>query len=304
MKTIAEFVSDRISTVSELRDALQTAMQLEFSTIPPYLCAQWSINSDPAGIEDMIGNIVVQEMYHFALAGNLLTAIGGLPNVANPSFIPTYPTNVLPGGIPQALPVDLKPLTLEQVRVFMQIEYPEFTPIAFAPTAASIGAFYTTIAEAFTTIAPPIDPNAFAVASGEAKPIRNLADALAAISLIKGEGEGTEGSPDQPASGNALAHYYIFKQMHEQRALVQDTAGHWSFSGPAIPLPTSFDFKRSAASPSPSLAFNQELTKLLNSLQTCWTAGARPNIGAMFRLKTLGEDLIRQGIRPEFAWAP
>ena len=39
MKTIAQFVRDRITLLTDLQDALQTAMQLEFSTIPPYLCA-------------------------------------------------------------------------------------------------------------------------------------------------------------------------------------------------------------------------------------------------------------------------
>src|SRR5580704_8195083 len=109
MKTIAQHVQQGIRTLAELQDALQTAMQLEFSTIPPYLCAQWSINSDPGGVADMIEGIVVQEMYHFALAGNVLTAISGVPNIANAAFIPSYPTNVLPGGIPQKLAVDLQP---------------------------------------------------------------------------------------------------------------------------------------------------------------------------------------------------
>ena len=79
MKTIAQFVKDRITSLPDLQDALQTAMQLEFSTIPPYLCAQWSISSDPSGLADMIENIVVREMYHSALAGNMLTAMGGAP---------------------------------------------------------------------------------------------------------------------------------------------------------------------------------------------------------------------------------
>lgn len=105
MKTIAQFVEDRITTLSDLKDALQTAMQLEFSTIPPYLCAQWSINSDPGGVGGMIEDIVVQEMYHFALAGNMLTAIGGAPSIANAAFIPSYPTNVLPGEILQSCPL-------------------------------------------------------------------------------------------------------------------------------------------------------------------------------------------------------
>ena len=39
MKTIAQFVKDRITALPDLQDALQTAMQLEFSTIRP-ICAR------------------------------------------------------------------------------------------------------------------------------------------------------------------------------------------------------------------------------------------------------------------------
>jgi hypothetical protein len=279
-------------------------MQLEFSTIPPYLCAQWSIDSDPGGVADRIENIVVQEMYHFALAGNMLTAIGGVPNIANAAFVPHYPTNVLPGGIPQNLAVDLQPLTPNQAQVFMQIEYPEFTPVALAEGPATIGAFYDAIAEGFTTVNPKIDPNAFEVNSGEATPIKSIADALAAIALIKAEGEGTVGSPDQPPAGNTFAHYYVFKEIFTGKTLVQDPAGHWSFSGAAIPFPTTFHFQQSTATPSPSLAFNQALSQLLIDLQACWTSGTQPNTGAMFNLQTLGAGLITHGIRPEFLWVP
>lgn len=306
MKTIAQFVRDRIQSLADLQDALQTAMQLEFSTIPPYLCAQWSINADPGGVADMIQDIVVQEMYHFALAGNMLTAINGVPSVANAAFIPSYPTNVLPGGIPQKLAVDLKPLTPDQAQVFMQIEYPEFPPVALtAPPPATIGAFYDAIAEGFTTVNPTINTNAFAVNSGEATPIKSVADAQAAISLIKAEGEGTAGSPDQPPTGNKkFAHYYVFKEIFTQKTLVQDAAGQWSFSGPAIQFPTCFNFQQSTVTPSPSLPFNQALSQLLIGLQSCWTSGRRPSIGAMFDLQSLGVDLIQKGIRPEFLWAP
>jgi hypothetical protein len=304
MKTIAQFVSDRIQSLADLKDALQIAMQLEFSTIPPYLCAQWSIDGDPGGVGDMIEGIVVQEMFHFALAGNMLTAIGGMPNIANASFIPTYPTNVLPGGIAQKLAVDLKPLTPDQAQVFMQIEYPEFPPVARLAGPATIGDFYTAIDEGFTTVNPVIDPNAFAVNSGEASPIKCIPDARAAIALIKAEGEGTQGSPDQPPAGKpTFAHYYVFKEIFTQKTLVQDAMGKWSFSGDPIPFPTWFDFQPSTATPNPSLAFNQALTRLLIGLQACWTSGARPSIGAMIALKTLGTTLIQRGIRPEFKWA-
>src|SRR6266702_7216455 len=157
MKTIAQFVSDGISTLSDLQAALQTAMQLEFATIPPYLCAQWSINSDPSGVGSLIEDVVVQEMFHFALAGNMLSAINGTADIANVSFVPTYPTNVLPGKIPQKLAVDLLPLSTQQLQVFMQIELPEFPPVALTAlrdAPATIGAFYDTIAAGFTAINP------------------------------------------------------------------------------------------------------------------------------------------------------
>jgi Ferritin-like len=110
--------------------------------------------------------------------------------IANANFIPKYPTNTLPGGIPQKLAVDLRPLTPDQAQVFMQIEYPEFPPVALlaGPPPATIGAFYDTIALGFTTVNPTINPNAFAINSGEATPIKSIVDALAAIALIKGEG--------------------------------------------------------------------------------------------------------------------
>ncbi|MGA7218804.1 MAG: ferritin-like domain-containing protein, partial [Candidatus Sulfotelmatobacter sp.] len=172
MKTIAQFVKDGISTLGDLQEALQLAMQLEFATIPPYLCAEWSSDStqDPGGVAGMIENIVIQEMFHFALAGNMLSAIAGTPDIANSSFVPKYPTNVLPGGIPQKLPVDLQPLSINQLQVFMQIEYPEFPPVALTASnpPATIGAFYDTIATGFVKVNPAINPGAHFVNMDEA----------------------------------------------------------------------------------------------------------------------------------------
>jgi hypothetical protein len=310
MKTIAQHIQDGISTLDDLKDALQTAMQLEFSTIPPYLCAQWSIDldSDPSDVADTIQGIAVQEMHHFALAGNMLTAIGGTPNIANAAFIPSYPTNVLPGGIPQTLAVDLQPLSSEQLEVFMQIEYPEFPPVALAAETppATIGAFYDTISDGFATVNPTINPTALYVSvfgvPGDGQ-ITTVADAQAAIQRIKIEGEGTEGSPDEPpGDSDTFAHYYTYKEIYVGKTLVQ-VDGTWSFTGAAIQMPTVYSFKQSTTSPDPSIPFNQALQALMTELQTCWTtAGATPSISAMQTLQGLGTGLIQQGIRPEFLW--
>ncbi|MEU1286649.1 ferritin-like protein [Kitasatospora sp. NPDC005856] len=304
-KTIREYVEAGVLPLDDLKGALHLAMRLEFATIPPYLCAQWSVRNDPDRTEGVLHRIVSQEMNHFALAGNLLTAIGGRPSIAHPDFLPSYPTHELPGGIPQKLPVDLKPLVKDQLAVFMQIEYPEFPPIALraGPPPATIGAFYDTIIRTFRKLEPVIDPEAHAVEVPFAKPIGTVADAIDTIDRIKREGEGTKGSPDQPPgeAETGHAHYYLFKELYVQKRLVK-TRGKWSFSGAPVILPEVHDFAPSQARPNPSTEFNRTLSKLLVDLETCWTSGAPPNVAAMFQLRILGRDLINRGIRPEFRW--
>ncbi|HUB11825.1 MAG TPA: ferritin-like protein [Acetobacteraceae bacterium] len=323
MKSIAQHIAEGIRTLGDLQEALQTAMQLEFSTIPPYLCAQWSIDVDPANFAGTLTNLVIQEMNHFALAGNMLTAIGGQPAVNNAAFIPRYPTHTLPGGIHLKHAVDLRPLSPAQVAVFMEIEKPEFRPVgvALAARPQTIGAFYDTIAAGFETVKPPIEANAPFITITEVNDfhtnisdppggrITSVADAQAAVARIKREGEGTGGDPDQPpddvTDGEQFAHYYVFKQVYEGRALQKNAAGHWAFIGPEIQFPTVYGFTRSTTSPNPSRAFSQALTALLNAVETCWTPGGnQPPFAAMEQLKSLGTVLIQAGNAPEFVWSP
>lgn len=310
LKSIAAHVEDGIGTIDDLKAALQTAVQLEFATIPPYLAAQWSIKggADPDKVAVRIGAITLDEMFHFGIAGNILTAIGGMPTVASEAFLPAYPTNILPGGIAQALPVDIQPLSAAQLDVFMQIEKPAFSPVAIDSTArpATIGDFYETISQALTDLQPTFDPQAkFLLSnSGRVGPITTLNDALAGIARIKEEGEGTEDSPDQPpavsTSPAEFAHYYQFKEVRLGRRL-QQTDGQWAFDGPAIAMPEIFDF-----APGPvgeSQAFVAILVELLTELQGCWLNGGKAKVGLMFELADEGRRLIEAGRRPEFLWA-
>ena len=192
MRALQEFVRIGIRDIGELKDALQVAMQLEFATIPPYLCAQWSITNDPDRVEGVLHHIVSQEMNHLGLAGNLLAAVGGTPRVARPSFLPRYPLHALPGGVEQKLLIDLRPLSFEQLEVFMQIEYPEFPPVADPTKAepATIGKFYDGIICAFQTLRPKFKKDANRVSVILSGPILTIDDAISAITRIKIEGEG------------------------------------------------------------------------------------------------------------------
>jgi len=305
MKSLREYVEARILSPDDLKGALHLAMRLEFATIPPYLCAQWSVKHDPDRTEGVLHRVVSQEMNHFALAGNLLTAVGGTPSVAHADFLPGYPAGELPGGIPQELPVDLRPLVKEQLAVFMQIEYPDFPPAArlAEPPPPTIGAFYDTIIETLRETCPAIDPDALAVEVPFAPPIRTVADAIETIDRIKSEGEGVPDSPGSPTGERTShAHYYLFKELYVGKRLIR-TAGGWSFSGAPVTLPEVYHFERSTAEPELALNFRRVLTRLMTDLESCWTSGRAPNVPAMFELKIAGQKLIRRGIRPEFTWA-
>ncbi|MEA2138651.1 MAG: hypothetical protein QOG56_1801 [Solirubrobacteraceae bacterium] len=115
----------RIDDVASLRQVLQLAIELEHATIPPYLCALFSIvPGTNQEVAELIRSVVMQEMLHMALVCNLLNAVGGHPDIASPSFVPKFPGH-LPGGVRPELTVALRKCSIAQVRdVFMAIEAP------------------------------------------------------------------------------------------------------------------------------------------------------------------------------------
>ena len=113
-----------IRTVEDLREHLRLAIKVELSTIPPYLFATWSIEDQVCEAAQLLRSIVVEEMLHAALASNLLLAIGGEPNLADPDLAPEYPSP-LAHHKPELM-LDLAPCSIDLIRnVFMVIEQPE-----------------------------------------------------------------------------------------------------------------------------------------------------------------------------------
>lgn len=84
-------------TLPWLRNALQSAITLEFATLPPYLTALWSIKEEmhPAAVS--IREVVQEEMQHMGIACNMLKAIGGTAQIAG--RVPHYPATGLPGDV-------------------------------------------------------------------------------------------------------------------------------------------------------------------------------------------------------------
>ncbi|XP_019630269.1 PREDICTED: uncharacterized protein LOC109474415 [Branchiostoma belcheri] len=113
-------------TLGDLKKTLQIAVQLELSTIPPYLSALFSIkDGDNKEVTALLRSVVVDEMKHMALVANLLNAIGGAPYLNKPSVVPFYPAP-LPAGANPGLVVKLARCSLNQIRtVFQGIEKPD-----------------------------------------------------------------------------------------------------------------------------------------------------------------------------------
>src|SRR3989442_973284 len=114
---------EEIDTMASLRRHLQIAIEIEAATLPPYLCALYSIkdghNQEAAAI---VRSVLIEEMLHLALAANVLNAIGGTVRLNHAFMVPRYPVT-LPHSEGDFL-VGLGPLSKGAIETFMQIERP------------------------------------------------------------------------------------------------------------------------------------------------------------------------------------
>src|SRR5262245_62341295 len=118
-----------IETVDDAIELLQMAIALEFSTLPPYLYALYSIRAGTnAAAFERIRFVAMEEMVHMCLACNILNALGTNPTLT----APTYP-GPLPGGISgggtKPLIIHLFPFSRDAMAQAMAIEEPEHGPI-------------------------------------------------------------------------------------------------------------------------------------------------------------------------------
>jgi hypothetical protein len=150
MRSLRDTIFELMSVPEEecdldwLKQSLQAAIKLEFSTLPPYLCAFWSIdsrtpaqkaNNDPpvpptGEVADAIkAQISIEEMLHMGLACNLLVALDQSPILNTSDGVPIYPGK-LPGNVNPNLTVSLQGLSKKSLLDFLSIEQPQFPPLA------------------------------------------------------------------------------------------------------------------------------------------------------------------------------
>jgi hypothetical protein len=84
-----------IETLESLREHLQWAIALEHATLPPYLCALYSIKGNNEEAAEVLRSVFMEEMLHMTPAANILNAVGGEPEVDAPWMLPSHPDAVL-----------------------------------------------------------------------------------------------------------------------------------------------------------------------------------------------------------------
>lgn len=320
-----------IETIGDLRGAVQQAIELEHSTIPPYLTANFTLqNTGNDEISNLIGSILGEEMLHLSIAGNLLNAIGGKPVLNKPPFIPKYP-GPLPGGVETGLIVPIAKFSLDLVEnVFMVIEEPE-DPIHIKALKAvedqiTIGMFYDKIKKQLTALEKAARKKKSTIFTGKPKdqmtfekffpkkllfPITDLETACRGIDIIVNQGEGTTLDPFVNPNDTMTpepAHYYRFQEIVKGKKLVKNpkTKSGYSYSGDPIPfndkaIPNMKENPKMSDYPVDSLAyvnsrlFNFSYTDLLNSLHR--TFNGEPEqinnaMGLMFSVRLYALKLL------------
>lgn len=299
-----------IDTPQQLREHLRLAVQVELSTIPPYLFAMYSIEDQSSEAALLLRSIVAEEMLHAALAANVLLAVGGDPRFGATDLMTTYPSLLAHHRPP--LELKLAPCSLELVRdLFMLIEQPEVHEAPPEPdTFETLGQFYHALELAIVELSQKVDlfadpqadrqladpaayrPVAFDAAdSGGLLLVDSAASARQALEVIVHQGEGLNTERWADPLHQELTHYF---------KLVRIADGSTPL-GTVIPLrpnPRTADFPREVR----ALAdlFNASYRYLFLVLDAIYgPARGAAAVGRLYRvmsevLAPLGRLLVRQ----------
>lgn len=216
--------------IDNLLNHLQIALELELSTLPPYMCALYSIQ-DGSNVEaaGLIRSVLMEEMLHVLLVANVINSIGGSPKLTGPRVVPHYPT-VLP-DCDGSFVVSLQKFSPEAIAMFQRIELP--APDAIHPQTDhyhTIGQFYEAIGISLQELSDrgeiefkynperQVTPADYYNGHGNVIVVNSCNTALKALSEITDQGEGVsgnimEGNEPFDAIGYDLAHYFRFTEI-------------------------------------------------------------------------------------------
>jgi hypothetical protein len=317
-----------ITSLESLRQHLQWAIELEHSTIPPYLCALYSIDSGRnAEAIDVVTGVLIEEMLHLTLAANILNAVGGRPRLDASQMLPGYPRPMPHSN--HSFEIALFRFGPEAIETFLKIERPGArSGPPEGDNYETIGQFYEAIKQGLRSLSTTLGESVvfcgdaarqvadehLYTGGGHIFSVDSLATALAALDEIVEQGEGAEHinvwdgdrdvfHPDR----DQVAHYYRFQELKFGRRYRR---GDTPRSGPTgEPISIDWDAIRPMrANPRTSehvvgspirLAqekFNRSYCALLQTLEVVFNGAPQmlgTAIGAMYTLKSQAEALMQ-----------
>jgi hypothetical protein len=317
----------RIATLESLQEHLQWAIELEHFTLPPYLCALYSL--DPGRnpeATDVVASVLVEEMLHMTLAANILNAVGGRPRLDTPQMLQAYPRS-LPHS-DGSFDVSLLRFSPEALEVFLKIERP--APPNAPPEGdqyESIGQFYGAIRRGLRELCAHLgetnvfcgDPARQVTAepayscSGSTITVDSLDTALAALEEIVDQGEGAQlglwaGDFDvfHPERGR-VAHYFRFQQLQlGRRYRCGDTrqsgptgeaiSVDWDGVQPMRSNPRPSDHAPGGPIRTAQEEFNRTYCAILRQLDQAFDGSPEmlaSSVGTMYGLKEQAQALMR-----------
>ncbi|MFD8424024.1 ferritin-like protein [Streptomyces sp. NPDC059466] len=317
-----------ITTLESLREHLQWAIELEHATLPPYLCALYSL--DPSRNPDavqVVSSVFVEEMVHLALAANLLNAVGGRPRLDAPHMLPRHP-RPLPHG-DRSLVMSLVPFGPEALEMFLRLERPARVGApAEGDEYETIGQFYDAIEQGLRHLCAELGEQAvfrgdparqvaagpFAHTGAQMTAVTDLGSALAALKEIVEQGEGAsrgevwDGDHDVfHAERDEVAHYYRFQELKSGRRYQRGDTPRSGPTGDAVvvdpegvhpmrPNPRMADHPVGSPVRAAQEQFNKTYCVLLHQLDQAFN-GSPSSLGAatgtMYALKAQAQSLMR-----------
>jgi hypothetical protein len=261
-------VAVRVENRAQLIFLLTQAAELEHQILCAYLFATFSMKDGTdeglteaqveivRGWRRVINEVAVQEMIHLATACNLLTAVGGAPQLKRPN-LPTASSAYPPG-----FHLELVPFGLSALDKFIKLERPE--ALVAAPRGAyragaipldrlddifssermfeTVGELYHGIQDGLTYLAQKIgEDNLFVGPRGAQTadpyftlpgliPIHDLASAMVATNVIVEQGEGAELDSED-------SHYNRFLRVRREYDQVLESDPAFQPSRPVVSNP-------------------------------------------------------------------
>ncbi|RBL89738.1 ferritin-like domain-containing protein [Chitinophaga flava] len=281
-----------------VREKLQKAIELELATIPPYLTAMFSIRPGTnAMAASIIRSVVMEEMLHMLLAGNLLSAIGGNVRLGKEQ-IPVYPVQMEFQGKQfknRQFDIHLAAFSKDTIDVFLQIELPDgwtVSPLEFERITIpgfTIGEFYRGIKDDLIDLCNTygeknvftgkkenqVSEEYFWRGGGTPIVVTSLANATAAIDLIVEQGEGSSVNTVVKAFSFAgtdeVPHYFRFNEIYHGRLYNKNDDPYHSPTGAVIDVDYTAVFPIKTSCKSSDLQQFPELSYLNNLFNNNYT---------------------------------